>query len=106
MKGRKDHQAAAIEALQEAGVAGKIRKRPIGAFTYQKRLIDRVEPCRVMVYILDVEKQLASWREKDQRRRKWFSQREAAERIAEPALASLILGLGQSVPARNKSNAA
>ncbi len=93
MKGRKDHQAAAKEALEEAGVAGKVRKQPIGAFTYQKRLTDRVEPCRVMVYILEVEKQLASWREKDQRKRKWFSQREAAERISEPALASMILAL-------------
>lgn len=93
MKGRKDHQAAAQEALEEAGVAGKIRKRPIGAFTYQKRLIDRVEPCRVMVYLLEVEKQLASWRERDQRKRKWFSQQEAAERISEPGLATMILSL-------------
>lgn len=93
MKGLKDHQAAAQEALEEAGVAGKIRKQPIGAFTYQKRLTDRVEPCRVMVYVLEVEKQLPSWREKDQRRRKWFPQQEAAERIAEPALASMILAL-------------
>ena len=99
MKGRKDHQAAAQEALEEAGVAGKISKRPIGAFTYQKRLTDRVEACRVMVYILDVDTQLGSWREKDQRKRKWFSQQEAADRISEPALASMILALDRPRPA-------
>lgn len=96
MKGRKDYQAAAQEALEEAGVAGKIRKHPVGAFTYQKRLTDRVEPCRVMVYILDVEKQMPAWREKDERRRKWFPQREAAEHVSEPGLATMILGLDKS----------
>lgn len=98
MKGRKDHQAAAQEAREEAGVAGKIAKRPLGAFTYQKRLIDRVEPCRVMVYVLQVEKELPAWREKDQRRRKWFSQADAADRVSEPGLASLILNLDKRVP--------
>lgn len=93
MKGRKDYQAAAREALEEAGVQGKIRKQPIGAYTYQKRLIDRVEPCRVMVYLLQVEKELPRWPEKDQRRRAWFSQRDAAERVSEPKLATLILAL-------------
>ena len=93
MKGRKDHQAAAQEALEEAGVVGKTRKHPIGAFTYQKRLTDRVEPCRVMVYLLEVEKELPSWREKDQRKRRWFPLREAATRVSEPALVTLILNL-------------
>jgi hypothetical protein len=32
MKGRQDHDAAQIEALQEAGVVGRIRKRPIGFY--------------------------------------------------------------------------
>lgn len=93
MKGRKDHEAAAQEALEEAGVLGKVRKQPIGAYTYQKRLIDRVEPCRVMVYLLQVDKELSRWRERDQRKREWFPQAEAAERVSEPKLATLILSL-------------
>ena len=83
MKGRKDHEAAAQEALEEAGVAGKVRKHPIGAYTYQKRLNDRMQPCRVMVYRLDVEKQLKAWPEKDQRERRWFPAAEAAELVTE-----------------------
>lgn len=93
MKGRKDYQAAAREALEEAGVEGKVRKQPIGAYTYQKRLTDRVEPCRVMVYLLQVEKELSRWPEWDQRKREWFTQAEAAERVSEPKLATMILAL-------------
>ena len=95
IKGRKDHQAAAQEALEEAGVKGKIRKHPIGAYTYQKRVADGVEACHVMVYVLDVEKQVSAWREKDQRERRWFSIDEAAESISEPALANIIRRLGE-----------
>ena len=93
MKGRKDHQAAACEALEEAGVSGKVHKHPLGAFTYQKRLLTGVQPCRVMVYRLDVEKEWVSWREKDQRRRAWMTPAAAAEQIIEPGLARLIRGL-------------
>ena len=75
MKGRKDHEAAAIEAAEEAGVTGKIRKRPIGAYTYDKKLADHVEPCRVMVYRLDVEALVPAWPESEQRTRRWFSVR-------------------------------
>ena len=95
MKGRKDHQAAAQEALEEAGVSGKVHKHPLGAYTYQKRLATGVQPCRVMVYLLDVEKERTSWPEKDQRRREWLSPDAAAEQISEPGLARLIRGLDQ-----------
>ena len=94
MKGRKDHEAAALEAAEEAGVTGRVRKHPIGAYTYQKRLAHRVAPCRVMVYLLEVESQLASWRERDQRKRQWFPLGQAADVVSEPKLASLILALG------------
>ena len=95
MKGRKDHQAAAQEALEEAGVIGKVRKHPIGAYTYQKRLNDRMQPCRVMVYRLDVDAQKKTWPEKDQRERRWFKATDAADLVSEPGLASMILNLGK-----------
>ena len=38
MKGRKPHEAAAIEAWEEAGVRGGVRKKPVGRFTYLKEL--------------------------------------------------------------------
>jgi 8-oxo-dGTP pyrophosphatase MutT (NUDIX family) len=105
MKGRKDHQAAAQEAFEEAGVSGRIDKHPIGAFTYQKRLTDRVEPCRVMVYILEVEHEFDAWVERDQRKRQWFSQEEAAARVREPALTAIILALASPRVSRLSSAA-
>lgn len=99
VKGVKDHQVAAHEAFEEAGVKGRVHRKPTGAYTYQKRFADHVEPCRVMVYRLDVEKQLSSWRERAQRRRQWFTVAEAADHVSEPALASMILGIGRNVKA-------
>ena len=90
MKGRKDHQAAAREAAEEAGVTGRIHKHPMGAYTYDKRLSDGVEPVRVMVYLLEVEKESAKWLEKDQRRREWVSTAEAATRVEEDGLTEII----------------
>ena len=91
MKGLKDHEAAAREALEEAGLKGRIHKRPIGAYTYGKRTAHAVEPCRVMVYRLDVDGERTSWRERGQRERQWFAVAEAAELVDPPRLASMIL---------------
>ena len=95
MGGRKDHQAAAQEALEEAGISGRIRKRPLGAYTYRKRLNDRVDPCRVMVYVLEVDEERVTWPEHDQRTRQWFEPDNAADNVDEPRLAAMIRSLGQ-----------
>jgi 8-oxo-dGTP pyrophosphatase MutT (NUDIX family) len=96
MKGRKDHAAAAREALEEAGIKGRIHKQPIGWYSYEKRLPGSVEPCRVTVYRLDVVSERSRWLECEQRTRQWFTLAEAAEQVAEPDLASLILALEQA----------
>ena len=90
MKGRKDHEAAAREALEEAGVTGRVRKHPVGAYTYEKRLSDGAENVSVMVYLLEVGKETRNWPEKDQRQREWVSASEAAERVNEPGLSAII----------------
>ena len=94
MKDREDHDAAAQEAFEEAGIRGRVHEHPIGAYTYRK-VIRRgppplAETCRVMVYRLDVEEERDDWREAAQRTRRWFPALEAAEQVAEPRLASLI----------------
>ena len=93
MKGRKDHQAAAQEAYEEAGITGHIHKHPIGAYTYRKRTAKNFESCRVMVYRLDVDEEVREWRERGQRTRRWFTPGDAAKLVSEPALASLILSV-------------
>lgn len=90
MKGRKDHEAAAQEAREEAGLEGRIHKHPIGAYTYAKRTEGGAEPCRVMVYRLDVAEERRSFRERGQRERRWFPAAEAAILVVEPRLSAII----------------
>lgn len=98
MKGREDHIAAEIEAKQEAGVVGRIHKKPIGFYEYWKRLADHFELCRVKVFLLEVERQLADWKERDQRRVAWYDVDEAADLVDEPGMSAII----RNLPARMK----
>jgi 8-oxo-dGTP pyrophosphatase MutT (NUDIX family) len=94
MKGRKDHKAAAREAREEAGVVGRIRKRPLGRYLYGKCRRDRVDLCEVTVYPLLVERQRSQWLERGQRAFGWFSVEDAAARVQEPGLRRIIRELG------------
>jgi 8-oxo-dGTP pyrophosphatase MutT (NUDIX family) len=97
MKGKKPHKAAAQEAVEEAGVKGDIKAKPLGHYDYWKRRATHFDLCRVDVYPLEVSKQLSSWREKGQRDARWFEVEEAAHQVLEPALAQLILNLPESL---------
>jgi 8-oxo-dGTP pyrophosphatase MutT (NUDIX family) len=91
MKGKAPHQAAAREALEEAGVTGRIGAQSIGAYHYAKRLSNGAAlDCIVHVYPLAVRRQRASWPEKAERIGHWFPAREAARAVHEPTLAALI----------------
>lgn len=96
MKGRKPCDAAAQEALEEAGVMGHAKKKPIGTYTYFKRREAHFDLCRVDVYLLLVEKQRKTWREKHQRQAQWFTLDEAAELVQEPGLVALLRNLAQT----------
>jgi 8-oxo-dGTP pyrophosphatase MutT (NUDIX family) len=98
-KGMKDAAAAALEAFEEAGVKGSVSSRPIGSYNYTKIIGPGFAlVCSVNVYPLEVKKQLKAWPEKSQRARLWLSPSEAANRVAEPALAEI---LRRFKPARN-----
>ncbi len=90
MKGRKPWEAAAQEALDEAGVVGRPRKKPIGSYVYFKRQAAHFDVCRVDVYVLAFAKQLKTWLEKGQREAKWFGLKEASELVEEPGLIALL----------------
>jgi len=91
MKGKKAHAAAAREALEEAGVRGKIGKIAIGRYRYGKRLSNgALLACTVEVYPMAVEWQMGRWPEQGQRTLGWFSPTEAAELVEEAELAALI----------------
>ena len=85
------HQAAAQEALEEAGVVGEISSKPLGVFRYDKVTARGATiKAKVVVFLLAVTTELDEWLEKDQRERRWYMQAEAAEAVQEPDLADLI----------------
>lgn len=105
MKGLKPHEAAAQEALEEAGVTGQAKKKPIGTYTYFKRREAHFDVCRVDVYLLLVKKQLETWREKGQREARWFTLDQAADLVQEPGLVAILRSLGNSLTTDGSSSA-
>ncbi|WGM48662.1 hypothetical protein KOAAANKH_03568 [Brevundimonas sp. NIBR10] len=92
MAGKTDPEAAAVEAMEEAGVQGAITTTAVGVFRYAKRLKngqDRL--CVVAVYPLKVLIQLGVWPESTERERRWMTRDEAAASVHEPDLARLIV---------------
>ncbi|RYE58939.1 MAG: NUDIX hydrolase [Rhizobiaceae bacterium] len=95
MDGKSPHKVAAREAFEEAGIRGKAGKKPVGYYTYAKRLDDgRVAPCMVEVFALSVEKVVKNFPEQSQRQLRWVSFTEAQNLVDEPELRSLILNFG------------
>jgi 8-oxo-dGTP pyrophosphatase MutT (NUDIX family) len=90
MKGRKPWEAAAKEALEEAGIVGLMRKKPIGHYTYFKRRAAHFDLCHVDVFLLMIDKQRKKWRERGQRQAQWFTFEEAADRVSEQGLAAIM----------------
>ncbi|HXY59551.1 MAG TPA: NUDIX hydrolase [Methylocystis sp.] len=98
MRGRKPNATAALEALQEGGLLGRIGKKPLGSYHYRKRLKNGAALwCRVEVFPLLVLRQRKSWREKEQRVTHWFPYAKAAEHVAEEELKELILIFGDTL---------
>lgn len=84
-------ECALKEAWEEAGVKGKAIDQCVGIYTYEKALDnDETLPCVAMIYPVKVTKTKKEYPEADERRRKWVSRKEAANRVNEPALKKLI----------------
>jgi 8-oxo-dGTP pyrophosphatase MutT (NUDIX family) len=91
MKRLSDPDAAAKEAFEEAGVVGKVRRKPVGDYFYWKRLDRRFKFVKVEVYALEVRDQREEWPEKNSRRYGWLSLNDAAMLVDEPGLVALLL---------------
>jgi 8-oxo-dGTP pyrophosphatase MutT (NUDIX family) len=67
IRGLAPHKVAAREALEEAGLLGKIERISIGTFEFDRRRVGVETICRVDVYALNVKRQLRHWAEAGQR---------------------------------------
>ena len=105
MRGRSNAEAAAQEALEEAGVRGRVRAKPIGRYVYAKRLPDGVEDCRVTTYLLEVSEELGAFPEMDERRRAWFTLAEAVDRADDAGLRDILHDLEPRLEALRANDA-
>lgn len=95
MVGKAPHEAAAIEAEEEAGVRGTISPISIGSFHYTKLLVSGGSVIAdVELFPLAVTKEMKNWIEMHQRKRRWFSIAEAAIAVDEVELGELIHRFG------------
>jgi predicted phosphate transport protein (TIGR00153 family) len=91
------HNAAALEAKEEAGVLGLVCPTPLGSYCYRKRQRNGASlMVDVDVFPLAVNSELDSWKEQGERERRWFSLRDAAEAVDESDLRDLIRSFGSS----------
>ncbi len=79
--------SAAQEALEEAGVEGRVGKEPLGNYVYQKWGAE----CQVVVFPMEVTKILPEelWQERH-RGRKWISPGQAMNSLKQTALVPLV----------------
>ena len=91
MAGKTAWEAAAIEAFEEAGVAGPVEELPCGNFEYRKRRAKSTDLLiRVSVYALEVTDEARRWPEMRERKRQWFTPAEAGNRVGEQGLKQII----------------
>lgn len=92
MDGKTPTECAMAEAWEEAGVIGRVHPRCLGLFSYLKEM-DEGEanlPCVAMVYAVRVKSLSKDYPEANERQRRWFRPKRAAERVDEPELAHLL----------------
>lgn len=91
IKGLAPNMTASREAYEEAGVEGYVSMNAVGSYAYDKRKPSgRLQAVQVEVYPLQVTVQHPDWPEQFQREKLWLSPQEAAARVDEPGLKTLL----------------
>lgn len=90
-KGEPPTIAAAREALEETGAAGRVDPAPLGEYGYDKLMKSgRVRPVTVAVYSLEVLHEHEEWPEMAVREKLWIAAAEGADLVDEAELRILI----------------
>lgn len=78
-------QAGLCEALEEAGVSGRLLGEAVGTYDYQKGPVTLT----VIVGVMEVLEELATWQEMGWRERRWCSIEEAGALLSDHPVWSL-----------------
>jgi len=89
-------EAAAREALEEAGVTGEVSSEAVGHYRYIKEKAGHALPIRVDIFSLRVTRQRRLWAEKGAREIVWLPAELAAARVEERGLRHLLLDFRKS----------
>jgi 8-oxo-dGTP pyrophosphatase MutT (NUDIX family) len=80
---------AAKEALEEAGIKGRVRQEASGSYRAMKRRGDRQILIEVWVFLFEVTSTAKRWKEKDMRFSRWHTIPDAIRLLREPFLVEL-----------------
>jgi 8-oxo-dGTP pyrophosphatase MutT (NUDIX family) len=105
MPDKADHDAAAQEAWEEAGVRGTMHPSPIGSYGALKvSESGKARHVTVTVYALQVDSEREDWPERSQREKRWASLREAVDIVGERNLIAVLLAFDKQVPSLSAQN--
>ncbi|MDR6670460.1 NUDIX hydrolase [Rhizobium sp. 1399] len=76
------HKCAQREALEEAGIKGRVSKKALGYYTYLKDVSK--PPFLVSVFLLEAENVIGTFKEVGKRKLIWVSPSEAVAMVGEP----------------------
>jgi 8-oxo-dGTP pyrophosphatase MutT (NUDIX family) len=91
--GKELHEAATIEAYEEAGVTGKVCRNALGSYLHDKTPElsgDRPKIVEVVTFSLEVMSVEMDWPEMDTRDRQWVNLKRAAELVRPGQLRGMI----------------
>jgi 8-oxo-dGTP pyrophosphatase MutT (NUDIX family) len=88
---KKPHRTAELEAYEEAGLTGAIRKQALGSFKHRKQKGKRKQILDVAVFPMKVSRQQSWWPEKGRREMIWLSPDDAARLVHKAELSRLIV---------------
>ena len=91
--GKTAGEIALQEAWEEAGLVGVLEPDPVGSYFYEKDGFT----CHVIVFVMQVTDEAATWPEQSFRERRWLSVAKAAERVADQGLRAIIEGAAVKV---------
>jgi 8-oxo-dGTP pyrophosphatase MutT (NUDIX family) len=96
MPGLAPHEAARQEALEEAGLIGRIKKKSIGSYPFWKRLDGFWVLATVLVFPMKVERRIEDFKETGLRQVEEFTFFEAEENVFEPGLKAIFRYFAES----------